>query len=159
MLLSLAPDTLHKIVIDLPLGLVILGSLLFIAATISKSCPREFTVPAVMLTILGASSLFAFYVDSRTVVPALPDGQPSAELLQHQRHLGLLTVKTLVAAALLFAIALLFCRLVTHNLSQPALHISAVGFSIAYVTCCVWLIVVAHQGQRLANHLASHARP
>jgi hypothetical protein len=50
--------------IDLPIALVLFGPFLFVAAQVGKDSNRALAVPAVRLSILGAASLFAFYLGS-----------------------------------------------------------------------------------------------
>ena len=152
------PATLHTLLIDLPIALVLFGPLLFVAATVGKDSNRALTVPAVMLSVLGASSLFAFYFDTYTAAHAIKYGDVTQEVLWHLHELRHITARTFIAMGLLFAGALLLSRLMVHMLSKTALRVYSIILGVVYALSCVWLLVVAHQGANLADHLASHAQ-
>ena len=156
MLQSVAPNTLHTFAVDLPIALVLLGPLLFVIAAMGKDRGRRLIVPAVMLSILGASSLFAFYLDTYTAASAIRYGGGREQVLPHLQELGYIATKTFVAMSLLFAGAFLLSRLTAQLLSKTALQISSAVFAVVNILCSVWLLVIAHKGANLAVHLAKH---
>ena len=102
--------TLHLLAIDLPLACVVVTPLLFAASALRKGSNPAFIVPALMLIVLGASSLCAALLETQPVTEALRTGQPGAEVLEHQRNLVILAASTFVVATLLLAAGLLIWR-------------------------------------------------
>lgn len=156
---TLSDGTLHLLAIDLPLACVLVAPLLLAANALRKDSNPAVIVPAVMLIILGASFLFVAFVETQPATEALRSGQAAADVLEHQRNLVILAVSTFVVATLLFATGLLVWRALAATMQPRALSVTSVVFGLVYVLCSVWLIIVAHQGARLADHLAGHLRP
>jgi len=151
--------TLHLLAIDLPLACILVAPLLLAANALRKESNPALIVPAVMLIVLGASSLCAALLETQPSTEALRTGLVAAEILEHQRNLVILAASTFVAAALLFATALFVWRACAVRMQPKAMSGTAVVFSLVYVLCSVLLIVAAHQGARLADHLSGHASP
>ena len=155
----LSDDTLHLLAIDLPLACVLVTPLLLAANVLRKDSNPALIVPAVMLMVVGASSLCVALLETQPATEALRTGQVGAEVLEHQRNLVILAANTFVAAALLFATALFVWRALAVRMQPKAMSVTSVVFGLVYVLCSVLLIIAAHQGARLADHLAGHARP
>ena len=155
----LSDGTLHMLAIDLPLACVLVAPLLLAANAVRKKSNPALIVPAVMLIVLGASSLCVAFLETQFPTEALRTGQVREEILDHQHNLVILTVSTFVSATLLFAIALLVWRSFVTRIQPKSLSMTSVVFGLVYVFCSGWLIIAAHQGARLADHLAGHARP
>ena len=155
----LSDGTLHLLAIDLPLACVLVTPLLLAANALRKGSNPALIVPAVMLIVLGASSLCVALLETQPSTEALRTGQEGAEVLEHQRNLVILAASTFVAAALLFATTLLVWRALAARMQPKAIAVTSVVFGLVYVLCSVLLIVAAHQGARLADHLVGHARP
>ena len=156
---ALSEGTLHLLAIDLPLACVLATPLLLAANALRKESNPALIVPAVMLIVLGASSLCVALLETQPATEAFRAGQAGVEVLDHQRNLVILAASTFVAAALLFAAGLLVWRALAVRLQLTALSLTSVVFGLVYVLCSVLLIIAAHQGARLADHLAAHARP
>ena len=152
----MSPGTSHALLIDLPIALALLGPLLFI--TVRMGGRRALVVPAVMLTILGASALFAFYWHAYTTAHAINYGDATAEVLSHLDELGRIAVTTSIAVGILLASAALICGLMVRA-GRLAVRLSLAVFGVLYALSGVWLVVVAHEGASLAGHLASHSGP
>lgn len=150
-------NALHTFAIDLPIVLVIVGSLLLMAMVLRNKGHPELMVPAVMLTVLGTSSLCAFFV-SRAATEALRNGPMGAEVLQHRYDLFVLALSTIAAATLLFASGLLVRSALSRTFKKTALGVISVAFGLVYVLGSVWLLIAAHEGARLADHLTTHAK-
>ena len=155
---TLSDGTLHLLAIDLPLACVLVAPLLLAANAWRKGNNPALIVPAVMLIVLGASSLCAAFLETQPQTEALRTGQAGVEVLEHQHNLVILTVSTFVGATLLFATALLVWRSRIMRMRPKSLSMTSIVFGLVYVLCSVWMIVAAHQGARLADHLARHAR-
>lgn len=125
----------------------------------SQSCIDCARGDADRLIVLGASSLCVAFLETRFPPEALRTGQVGAEVLEHQRNLAILAASTFVAAALLFATGLLAWRSLVTRMQPKSLFVPSAVFGLAYVLCSVWLIIAAHQGARMVDHLARHARP
>jgi len=149
----------HTLLIDLPIALVLFGPLLFVAAIAGKDSNRSLTVPAVILGMLGASSLLAFYFNAYVGTQLFEGGDATKEVSWHLYELGHITARLPIAIALLFACALLLCWLLVHRLGKAARRVAMVTFSVVYILGCGWLLILAHQGARLVDHLDGHARP
>ena len=156
---TLSGGTLHLLAIDLPLACVLVTPLLLAANALRKDRNPALIVPAVMLIVLGASSLCVAFLETRFPSEALRTGRAGAEVLNHQHNLVILTISTFVAATLLFATALSVWRAIVNRMQPKSLSVTSVVFGLVYVLCSVWLIIAAHQGARLADHLAGHASP
>jgi hypothetical protein len=155
----LSDGALHLLAIDLPLACVLGTPLLLAANALRKDRNPALIVPAVVLIVLGASSLFAATLETQPAAAALPGSQAAAEILQHRHNLVILAVATFVAATLLFAAGLWVWRALSTRMQPKAFSVTSVVFGLVYVFCSVWLIIATHQGARLADHLAGHARP
>ena len=155
----MSATTLHILVVDLPIALVILGPILFVAGMFGKDAYRVLTVPAVTLSILGASILGTFYFHTCTTVGPIIRGNSAGEVLGHLDELSHIAARTFLSIAFLFASALLLCQAGVQKLSTAALRVTSILFSVGYALGCVWLFVVAHHGAQLADHLASDVRP
>ncbi len=155
----LSDGTLHLLAIDLPLACVLVTPLLLAASALRKDRNPALIVPAVMLIVLGASSLCVALLETQPPTEALRAGRTGAEVLEHQHNLVILAASTFVAAALLFAAALLVWRALAVRMQPKAMLVTSVVFGFVYVLCSVLLIIAAHQGARLVDHLAGHARP
>ena len=155
----LSDGALHLLAIDLPIACVLVTPLLLAAIALRKDSNPAFIVPAVMLIVLGASSLCVAFLETQPPTGELLTGQAGAEVLNHQHNLVILTISTFVAATLLFAAALFVWRTLVNRMQPKSLSVTSVVFGLVYVLCSVWLIIVAHRGARLADHLAEHARP
>ena len=155
----LSDGTLQLLAINLPLACVLVTPLLLAANALRKGSNPALIVPAVMLIVLGASSLCVALLETQASTKALQSSQLGAEVLEHQRNLVILAASTFVAAALLFATALLVWRTLAVRMQPTALSVTSVFFGLIYVLCSVLLIIAAHRGARLADHLAAHARP
>lgn len=156
---SLSDGTLHLLAIDLPLACVLVTPLLLAANALRKDSNPALIVPAVMLMVTGASSLCVAFLETRFLTEGLRNGQAGAEVLNHQHNLVILTISTFVAATLLFAAALLVWRTLVNRMQSKSVSVTSAVFGLVYVLCSVWLIIAAHQGARLVDHLAGHARP
>lgn len=155
----LSDGTLHLLAIDLPLACVLVAPLLLAVNALRKDRNPALIVPAVMLIVMGTSSLCVAFLETQFPSEALRTGQAGAEVLDHQHNLVILTFITFVAATLLFAIALLFWRSFVARMQPKSLSVASVVFGLIYVLCSAGLIIAAHQGARLADHMARHARP
>ena len=151
-------NVLHIFAIDLPIVLVIAGSLLLMATVKRNKGHPELMVPAVMLTVLGTSALCAFFV-SRAATATLRNRPIGAEMLQHRYDLFVLALSIIAAATLLFGSGLLVCKVLSRTVKKTALGIATGMLGLVYVLASVWLLIAAHQGARLADHLATHAKP
>jgi hypothetical protein len=151
-----AGNFLHLLVIDLPVVLVLVGTLLLILARRWKDRAPQFIVPAVMLTVLGASLLYAL-VDNQAAAAA-QSLQVSDELSQHRHDLIRLGVMTVAAAALLFASGLLVYRMRPGPARTIASRVT-VALGIVYAIGFLWLVGTAHRTASLADHLAGHLQP
>jgi hypothetical protein len=156
--LLLAGNVMHTLSVDLPIALVLVGPLLLVAAMWRKNSLPELAVPAVISTVLGAASLYAFFA-SETTMKVLHDGQAGTEVLQRQHDLIFLAVNTLASATLLFASGLLVCRMMSQTFNKTASRVLLGISALVYILGCMWLIVAAHDGAKLADHLARHAPP
>ena len=154
----MSATTLHILVVDLPIALVVLGPILFVAANFGKEAYRVLTVPAVMLSLLGASTLGTFYYHTWTTAAAVIRDTSAGELLGHLDELSHIATGALLSIGLLFAGALLLCQMPFQKLRTPALRVSSIFLGAGYVLCGIWLMVVVHHGSKLADHLASHIR-
>ena len=148
----LSDGILHLLAIDLPLGCVLVTPLLLAANALRKDSNPAFIVPAVMLIVLGASSLCGALLETQPATEALRTGQAVAEVLEHQHNLVILAASTFVAATLLLCGWLLVWRALVARMQPRALSVTSVVFGLVYVLCSVWLIIAAHQGARLADH-------
>ncbi len=155
----LSDGALHLLAIDLPLACVLVAPLLLAANALRKDRNPALIVPAVMLIVLGTSSLCVALLETQPATEALQTGQVGGEILEYQRNLVILAASTFVVAALLFATALLVWRALAVRMQPKAMSVTSVVFGTVYVLCSVLLIIAAHQGARLADHLAGHARP
>ncbi len=155
----LSYGTLHLLAIDLPLACVLVTPLLLAANALRKDSNPAFIIPVVMLIVLGASSLFVGLLETQPATEALRSGQGAVQALEHQRNLFILAVSTFVASTMLFATALLVGRAFRVRMQPTALLVTSIVFGLVYVACSVWLILAAHQGASVADHLAGHARP
>jgi hypothetical protein len=155
----LSDGTLHLLAIDLPLACVLVTPLLLAANVLRRGSNPALIVPAVMLIVLGASSLCVAFLETQPPTEALRTSQTGAEVLEHQHDLIILTVSIFVAATLLFATGLLVWRALITRMQPKSLSVTSVVFGLVYVLCSGWLIIAAHQGTRLADHLADNARP
>ena len=154
----LSDGTLHLLAIDLPLACVLVTPLLLAANALRKDSNPALIVPAVMLMVLGASSLCVALLETQPATEALRTGQAGAEVLEHQRNLVILAASTFVAAALLFATALFVWRAFAVRMQPKAMSVTSVVFGRLRSL----LRVADHRGTpgaRLADHLAEHARP
>ena len=151
--------TLHLLAIDLPLACVLVIPLLLAANRFRKDPNPVLIVPAVILIVLGASSLWVGLVETQPQIEAFQTGQAGAEVVEHQRNLAILAAITFVSAVVLFAAGLLVWRTVTAGMQSKAISMTSVVFGLVYILCSVLLIIAAHHGARLADHLARHARP
>ena len=149
----------HTLLIDLPIALVLFGPLLFVAAIAGKDSNRSLTVPAVILGMLGASSLLAFYFNAYVGTQLFEGGDATKEVSWHLYELGHITARLLIARALLFACALLLCWLMVHRLGKVARRVALVTFGVVYTLGCTWLFTLVHQGARLVDHLGDRTRP
>ena len=156
---ALSNGTLHQLAVDLPLACVLVTPLLLAADALRKDRNPALIVIAVILMVLGASSLFVALVEIQPATEALRTSQAGAEVLEHQRNLVILALSSFVAATLLFASGLLVWRTLAARMRPTALSVTSLVFGLVYVLCSVWLIIAVHQGARLADHLATHARP
>lgn len=155
----LSEGALHLLAIDLPLACVLVAPLLLAANAVRTDCNPALIVPAVMLIVLGASSLCVTFLETRSPTEALRIGQVGAEVLEHQHNLVILAASTFVAAALLFATGLLVWRSLVNRMQPKSLLVTSVACGLVYAFCSAWLIIAAHQGARLADHLAGRVRP
>jgi hypothetical protein len=151
-----AGNPLHLLVIDLPIVLVLVGTVLLIAARRWKDRAPQFIVPAVMLSVLGASLLYAL-VDNQAAA-ATRSLQVSAEVLQHQHDLIRLGVMAVVAAALLFVSGLLVYTMRSGAAGTTASRV-IVALEVGYFIGFLWLLGTAHRAASLADHLAGHIQP
>jgi hypothetical protein len=156
---ALSNGTLHQLAVDLPLACVLVTPLLLAADALRKDRNPALIVIAVILMVLGASSLFVALVEIQPATEALRASQAGAEVLEHQRNLVILALSSFIAATLLFASGLLAWRTLAARMRPTALSVTSLVFGLVYVLCSVWLIIAVHQGARLADHLATHARP
>ena len=155
----LSDGMLHLLAIDLPLACVLVTPLLLAANALRKDRNPALIVPAVVLIVLGASSLFAAILETQRAGAALPGSPAAAEILQHRHNLVILAVATFGAATLLFAAGLWVWKALSTRMQPKAFSVTSVVFGLVYVCCSVWLIIAVHQAARLADHLAGHARP
>ena len=155
----LSDGALHLLAIDLPIACVLVTPLLLAANALGKDSSPALIVPAVMLIVLGSSSLCVALLETQPPTEAFQTGQAGAEVLEHQRNLVILAASTFVAAALLFATALLVWWALAARMQPKAMSVTSIVFGLVYVLCSVLLIIAAHRGARLADHLAEHARP
>ena len=151
-----AGNPLHLLVIDLPIVLVVVGTVLLIVARRWKDKAPQLVVPAVMLSLLGASFLYAL-VDNQAATAARTF-QASAEVLQHQHDLIRLGVMSVAAAALLLTSGLLVFRMSPGVVSTTASRLTVV-LEVLYVIGALWLLSTAHRAASLADHLAGHVEP
>jgi uncharacterized membrane protein len=155
----LSDGTLHLLAIDLPLACVLVTPLLLAANALRKDSNPAFLVPAVMLMVLGTSSLCVAFLETQPPTEAFLNGRVGAEVLEHQHNLVVLTANAFVAATLLFAAALLVWRALAVRMQARAMSLTSGVFGLVYVFCSIWLIIAAHEGAKLADHLAGHTRP
>ncbi len=153
----MSPVLWHTILIDLPIVLVLIGPLLFISAIAGRARNRTLTVPAVMLSIVGASSLLASYFNTFVGIQLFHD--VTEELSGHLHELAGMATRLPIAITLLFACTWLICWLLVHQLNKAAQRAVLVVFGVAYGFGCVWLIKLAHQGAAIVDHLNVHTRP
>jgi hypothetical protein len=139
------------LVIDLPIVLVFIGTVLLIAARWWRDKAPQLIVPAVMLTVLGASSLYAL-VDNQAAVAAR-SLQVSDEVSQHRYDLIRLGVTSTAAAALLFASGFLVYRMRTGTAKRTASRV-IVALEIVYFIGSLCLLGTAHRAASLTDHLA-----
>jgi hypothetical protein len=151
-----AGNSLHVLVIDLPIVLVFIGTVLLIAAKRWKNKAPQLIVPAVMLTVLGASLLYAL-VDNQAAAAAR-SLQVSGEVLQHRHDLIRLGVMSTALAALLFACGLLAYRMRSGTAKTTASRV-IVALEIVYFIGFLCLLGTAHRAASLADHLAGHVQP
>ena len=152
-------NAVHTLIIDLPLACVLVAPLLLVATVLRDSRNAALIVPAVMLFVLGVSSLYVALVETQARTEALRNVQTRAEVLQHQHDLVMLVVSAVAVAILLFVIGLLVRRTLAARTRQTSWSATFVVFVLAYIPCAGWLLIAAHQAARLADHLAEHARP
>jgi hypothetical protein len=148
-----AGNPLHLLVIDLPIVFVLVGTLLLIVARRWKDKAPHLIVPAVMLTVLGASLLYAL-VDNQAAAAAR-SLQVSDEVSQHRHDLIRLGVMSTAAAALLFASGLLVYRMRFGAAKTTASRV-IVALEIIYFIGFLCLLGTAHRAASLADHLAGH---
>jgi hypothetical protein len=146
----------HIFAIDLPLAMVLVGPLLLIAPTIWK---RSYgvIVPAVMLTVLGAASIYAIF-DSRISFESVAPGM-AEEVTGRQLGLQGLALNAMAVATVLFAGALALRRVVSRSLDRSMKRLAAAVFGFVYLCSAMWLVSAAHEGAILADQLAEHAYP
>jgi hypothetical protein len=151
-------DTLHIVEIDLPIAFVLVAPLLLLASA-RRNRNEPLIVPAVMLFVLGLSSLYVALVESPSAGQAFRNVHAGAEILQHGHDLVSLAISTLAAATLLFVLGLLFRNALVIRVRQTGGYVTALVCGIVYAFCAVWVLMAAHQGAKLAKHLAEHAQP
>jgi hypothetical protein len=146
----------HVFAIDLPLAMVLAGPLLLVAPTVWK---RRYgvTVPAVMITVLGAAFIYAIF-DSRINLANIP-AESAREIAGQQAGLEKLALGAILAALVLFAGALVLRRVVSRSLDRGATRAAAAVFGFIYLCSSMWLVSAAHEGAILADRLAEHANP
>src|SRR5271165_7604988 len=79
----LSDGTLHLLAIDLPLACVLVAPLLLAANALRKESNPALIVPAVMLIVLGASSLCIALLETQPSTEAPRTGLVAAEVLEH----------------------------------------------------------------------------
>lgn len=151
-------DSLHLLEIDLPIAFVLVSPWLLIAST-RKTRNAPLVVPAVMLFVLGLSSLYVALVENPTAASSFQNLHAGSELLRHHHVLISLAVSSLAAATLLFVIALLFWDVLTTGFWKKRLPAVFTVFAAIYGVCTIWLLAAAHQGAQLAEHISQHGRP
>lgn len=151
-------DSLHILEIDLPIAFVLASPwLLFASARKNRNAPL--VVPAVMLFVLGLSSLYVALVERPTAADTFQNLLAGSELLRHQHDLISLAVSSLAAATLLFVVALLFWDVLTAGVWQKRLPAVFMIFAALYGACTIWLLTAAHEGANLARHVTQHSNP
>lgn len=158
MLPPLSEGALHLLAIDLPLACVLVAPLLLAANTLRGNRTPTLIVPAVILLVLGTSSVGAALLETEPAADLVLGSQSAAKVRVHQHELALLAMWVFAAAAVLYALALLAWRAVVVRMRHRSLMMASVSFGLAYVVAAVWLIFLAHRGAILADHLASHVR-
>ena len=148
-------DSLHLLEIDLPVAFVLASPWLLIAST-RKNRDAPLVVPAVMLFVLGLSSIYVALVESPTATSGFQTLQAGLELLRHQHDLTAFAVSSLAAATLLFVFALLFWDVLTAGLWKKRLPVVFVVFAAIYGACTMWLLTAAHEGASMARHISLH---
>ena len=151
-------DPLLILEIDLPLAFVLACPWLLLAS-ILKRRNAPLVVPAVMLFVLGLSSLYVALVESPSAAYAFQTLRMGSDLLRHQHDLTLLAISTLAAATLLFVIGLLFWDVLKSAPRQRRLTAAFVVFAAVYGACTIWLLTAAHEGAILAKHVVQHSHP
>ncbi len=152
----LSEGALHLLAIDLPLACVLVTPLLLAANSLRKDSTPALIVPAVVLIVLGTSSLGAALLETRSASDVLLNGPAAAEIREHQHSLALFAMSTFASAALLFATGLMAWRTVVSRMRPKSLSLASVVFGLVYVFASAWLILAAHRGAVLADHLARH---
>ena len=146
-------DSLHLLTIDLPIAFVLASPWLLIASA-RKNRDAPLAVPAVMLFVLGLSSLYVALVESSTAESAFQNLKAGSELLRRQHDLMSFAISALAAATLLFVIALLFWDVLTTGVWKKRLPAVFVIFAAIYGACTMYLLTAVHQGASAASHLS-----
>jgi hypothetical protein len=151
-------DSFHLLAIDLPLALVLVSPWLLIASTRSKR-NAPLIVPALVLFVLGLSSLYVALIESPSTAHALQNLNAGSELLQHQHDLTFIALDTLLAATLMFVLGLLYWDANTTGFWRRRFVGVFTVFAAVYCACTLWLLKSAHLGAGLARHVSQHLRP
>jgi hypothetical protein len=151
-----AGNSLHLLVIDLPIVLVLVGTLLLIVARRWKDRAPQLIVPAVVLTVVGTSLLYALF--DHQLAAESQDLQISAEVSQHRHDLISFAIMNVAAAGLLLTSGLLVYRMLPGAVSTTASRLTVV-LEVLYVIGALWLLSNAHRAASLADHLAGHVEP
>ena len=153
----MAGDSLHLLQIDLPIAFILVSPWLLIASA-RRNRNAPLVIPAVILFVLGLSSLYAL-VGSPSLVDALQNPRPGSELLRHQHDLMAWSFSSLAAATLLFVAALLFWDVLTAAPRRNRLAVVYTVFAAVYGACTMWLLIAAHREGSMATHISRHANP
>ena len=151
-------DSFHLLAIDLPLAFVLVSPWLLIASTRSNR-NRPLIVPAVVLFVLGLSSLYIALIESPSMTYAFQNMQAGSELLRHQHDLTFLALSTLAAATVMFALGLLYRDGIRNASWRKRYAAMFAVFSAVYGACMLWLLISAHLGASLARNMSQRSRP
>ena len=148
-------DSFHLLAIDLPLAFVLVSPWLLIASTRNKS-NAPLIVPAILLFVLGLSSLYVALIESPSAGHVLQNLRAGSELLRYLHDSTHLALSALLAATLMFVLGLLYWDAITIRFCRRHLAALFAVFASVYIVCTVWLLISAHLGASLARHASQH---
>ena len=151
-------DSLHPLVIHMPIGLLLVVPLLILlGALLSPSRGRPFLMVGLLLMFLGTASIYVA-VETGEAAGKLVERTPDiSAVLQHHQQLAERTQFIFSTLTVTFAIILIVPHVLHRNSTRAFSTVAPLVFLVFYLAGAVVLANTAHNGGRLVHEFGVQA--